>query len=143
MIKKETMSCQVTTKACVDSKQPNPEDMESKVEHQEVPMEEATLKSSGTMKKQHRGQHLVAGQCREPKELAQRDCRSQRKLATACRKVSHCAAVAQWDKWTRNYGLMEIVDCGRNWPQLAGRWPTVQEWHGARDKTKMMSHQEP
>jgi hypothetical protein len=46
---KETMSCQVTTEACLDTRELNPEDMESEVEHREVPTEEATVKSSGTM----------------------------------------------------------------------------------------------
>jgi hypothetical protein len=36
--------------------------MQSEVEHQEVPMEEAAVKSSGTVKKRHRGWHLAAGQ---------------------------------------------------------------------------------
>jgi hypothetical protein len=48
------MSCQVTTEACLDNKEPNPEDMEFEVEHRKVPMEEAAVKSSGTMKKRHR-----------------------------------------------------------------------------------------
>jgi hypothetical protein len=51
--RKETVSCQVTA-TCLDSKELNPEDMKSEVEHQEVPMEETAVKSSGTMKKQHR-----------------------------------------------------------------------------------------
>jgi hypothetical protein len=67
--RKETMSYQVTMMACLDSKELNPEDMESEAEHREVPMKEAAVQSSGTMKKQHRGQHLAAGRCREPKEL--------------------------------------------------------------------------
>jgi hypothetical protein len=39
----------------------NPEDMESGAEHREVPKEEAAAKSSGALKKCHRGQHLAAG----------------------------------------------------------------------------------
>jgi hypothetical protein len=50
---KETMSCQVATAACLDSKELNPEDMESEVELREVPTKEATMKSSGPMKKWH------------------------------------------------------------------------------------------
>jgi hypothetical protein len=52
---KEAISCQVTTEVCLNSKELNPEDIKSKVEHREVPMEEATVKSSETMKKRHRG----------------------------------------------------------------------------------------
>jgi hypothetical protein len=75
--RKETMSCQLTTEACLESKEPNPEDMESEVEHREVPTEEAAVKSSGTMKKRHRGRHLAAGRSGEPKELTRRNCGSQ------------------------------------------------------------------
>jgi hypothetical protein len=41
--RKETMSCQVTKKACLESKKPNPEGMEFEMEHREVPMEEAAV----------------------------------------------------------------------------------------------------
>jgi hypothetical protein len=51
--RKETMFCQVMTEACLDSKELNPEDIKSKVEHWEVPMEDAAVKSLGAMKKQH------------------------------------------------------------------------------------------
>jgi hypothetical protein len=67
--RKETVSCQVVMAACLESKKLNPEDMESRVEHREVPTEEAAVKSSGAMKKRHRGQHLAAGRCGEPKKL--------------------------------------------------------------------------
>jgi hypothetical protein len=94
---KETMACQVTTEACLDNKEPNPDDMESEVERREVPEEEATVKYSGTMKKWHRGRNLAAGRRGEPKELNRGDCGSRVKLAAACRKVSRRAAVA-WRK---------------------------------------------
>jgi hypothetical protein len=86
---RETMACQVRTEACLDSKEPNPEDMESEVEHREVPTEEAAVKSSRTMKKWHRDRHLAPGRRGEPNELTRGGCRSRRKLAAACRKVSH------------------------------------------------------
>jgi hypothetical protein len=82
-------------KTCLESKEANPEDMESEVERREVPTEEAAVKSSGTMKKGQRGRHLAAGRRGEPKELTRGDCGSQRKLAAACRKVSRGAAVAR------------------------------------------------
>jgi hypothetical protein len=59
--RKETVSCQVTMTACLNSKELNLEDMESEVEHWEVHMEEAAVKSLGTIKKRHRGRHLAAG----------------------------------------------------------------------------------
>jgi hypothetical protein len=75
----------------------NLEEMQSKAEHQEVHMEDAVVKPVRGWKKQHRGQHLAAGQRGEPKELTRGDCGSRRKLAAACRKVSCHAAVA-WRK---------------------------------------------
>jgi hypothetical protein len=70
-------------------------------------MEDAAVKSSGTMKKRQWGQQLAAERHGEPKELTRGNCGSRRKLAAACRKVSRRARVA-WrkrnidrDKWTR------------------------------------------
>jgi hypothetical protein len=53
--------------ACLDSMELNLEDMKSEVEHWEVLIEEAAVKSSGTMKKQHRSRYLAAGRRGEPK----------------------------------------------------------------------------
>jgi hypothetical protein len=47
----------------------NSTELESLAEHQEVPKEHAALKSSGSLKKRHRGCHLAAGRCGKPKEL--------------------------------------------------------------------------
>jgi hypothetical protein len=41
--------------------EPNAGMMQSEVEHRETPMEEAAVKSSRTVKKQHKNQHLAAG----------------------------------------------------------------------------------
>jgi hypothetical protein len=70
-------------------------DMESEAEHREVPAEEAVVKSSGTMKKRHRGRRLAAGRREGPKVLTRGICASRRKLAAACTKVSCRAAVAR------------------------------------------------
>jgi hypothetical protein len=93
--RRQTMSCHVTTAVCLDSNELNPEDVEIKVQHREVPTEEAAVKSSGTMKKRHRGRHQAAGRRREPKELTRGESGSRRKLAAACRKVSRRGAVAR------------------------------------------------
>jgi hypothetical protein len=58
--RREKMFCQVTMEV-LDSKELNPEDMESEVEYWEAPMDEAAVKSSETLKKQHGGQHPAAG----------------------------------------------------------------------------------
>jgi hypothetical protein len=89
------MSCQVTAAACLESKELNPEDIESELEYREVPTEKAAVKSSRAMKKRHRGRHLAAGRPGEPKELTREYCGSRRKLAAACRKLFRRAAVAR------------------------------------------------
>jgi hypothetical protein len=66
------MSYQVTTVACLDSKELNLEDTESEVEHQEAPTEEAAVKSSGTMKKRHSG---PASSCRATRRAKGTDLR--------------------------------------------------------------------
>jgi hypothetical protein len=48
--RKETMSCELMTEACLDNKELNLEDMKPKVEYQETSTEEAAVKYSGTMK---------------------------------------------------------------------------------------------
>jgi hypothetical protein len=45
------------------------------------------------MKKQHWGQHLTAGRHGKPKELTQGDCGSWRKVAAACRRMTHSTRV--------------------------------------------------
>jgi hypothetical protein len=75
----------------------NPEEMQSESEHREVPKEYAAVKPVRGRKKRHRGRHLAAGRRGEPKELAQGDCGSRRKLAAACRKVS-CRARVAWHR---------------------------------------------
>jgi hypothetical protein len=92
---KKTTSCKVMTVACLDIQELNPEDMESEVEHREVPKENVVVKPFKGRKKRHWGQHLVAGRRGETKELNQGECGSRRKLASACRKMSHRAAVAR------------------------------------------------
>jgi hypothetical protein len=84
---------------------PNPEMLQST---REVPKEEVTVRSSGALKKRHRDRHLAARCHGKPKELTQGDCRSQRKLAAAYRKVSRHATLA-WrrrniirNNWTRD-----------------------------------------
>jgi hypothetical protein len=95
--KKEMMTCQEMTETCLDSKEPNPEDMQSGVEHWEVPKEHTTVKPVRELKKRHRGRHLAAGRRRKPEEQTQRNCGSWRKLAAADRKLT-CRAGVAWRK---------------------------------------------
>jgi hypothetical protein len=45
--------------ACLGKR--SPEEIESEAEHEEVPMEEATVETFGALKKQHRDRHLATG----------------------------------------------------------------------------------
>jgi hypothetical protein len=119
---KETVSCQVTTAAWLETKEISSEDVEPEVEHREVPMEDAVVKPVKGRKKRHSGQKQAAERCGETKELTRRDRGSQR-------KVSHCARMA----WRKRSAFREIVDRGRNWSQLAGGRHKAQRWHGAGD----------
>jgi hypothetical protein len=100
------------------------EERKAVAEHQEVPTEEAEVKSSGTMKMWDTGRHLAAGQCGEPKELTRGEYGTWRKLAATWRKVSHREAMAQHK---RNKRIQENVDHGRNWPQPTGRSLAMQK----------------
>jgi hypothetical protein len=91
--------------------------MESKAEHQEVPTEDAIVKPVEGRKKRHRGRHLAAGRCGEPKELTRGHCGFQRKLAATCRKVSHRAAMA-WRKRNVFRKIRTRGNCGP-WRELA------------------------
>jgi hypothetical protein len=93
----EMMVCRETMRARLECEEPSSVDMESEALHEEFCMEDAAVKSLGTMKKQHRGRYLVAGRHGEPKKLTQVVCGSWRKLTAACRKVSRCARVS-WCK---------------------------------------------
>jgi hypothetical protein len=69
------------------------EEMKSVAEHQEVPKEEAPDKSSGTMKKRHRGRNLAAGRRGEPKERTRENLGSRKELAAARRRTTRHAGV--------------------------------------------------
>jgi hypothetical protein len=105
---KEMVACRVTTEACQEKKKRKPDNVESEVERRDVPMEEAAVKFSRIMKKQHRGQHITAGRQGKPRKLTRGDCRSQGMLVAACRKVSHHAAMA----WRGKNIFRNIRTCG-------------------------------
>jgi hypothetical protein len=73
----------------------NPEMMQSVQEHQDVPSEDVVVRPIKGLKKGRRSGKSAAGQRGEPKELVRGNCRSRRKLAAACRKVSRRATVAR------------------------------------------------
>jgi hypothetical protein len=64
----------------------NPEEMQSKAEHQDVPKEQVVVKPVGGLKKRHRGRNLVAERRWKPKERTRVNCEAWRKLAAASMK---------------------------------------------------------
>jgi hypothetical protein len=50
---KETMACQEAMDACLESKEPTSLEVESKAEHEEVPMEGAAVKTFTALKKRN------------------------------------------------------------------------------------------
>jgi hypothetical protein len=92
--------------------EPNPEENEAVVEHQNIPSEDVVVMPVGEPRKRRRVQKSTAGRRGEPKELNRRNHGSRRKLAAACRKVSrHAAVIWRERKLFRRTGTQEI--CGR------------------------------
>jgi hypothetical protein len=110
--RKESMACQDAMEANPEKMEPNREEKEAIVEQQEVSKEDAAVaKPVNEQRKRHRGRKLTARRHGEPKELTQGDCGSRTKLAAACRKVSHRAAVA-WCKRNVFRKIWTEVYCG-------------------------------
>jgi hypothetical protein len=80
------------------------EGMKSVAEHQEVPKEEAAMQTVTELKKQYRDQHLAIKRCGQPKNGSRATLGIWKKLAAACREMTHCAGVA-WRKGRSHQGL--------------------------------------
>jgi hypothetical protein len=93
--RKERTALQEMTEAGLDSKEPNPEEMQSEAEHREVPKEHTAVKFVGGLRKRRRGRHLAAGRRGQPKERTRGNCGSRKKLAVAGKKITHRAGVAR------------------------------------------------
>jgi hypothetical protein len=79
-------------------------------EHQEIPKRETAVMLVGEPRKWHGICNLAAGHRHKRKKRTQGNSGSNRKLAAACRRVSHCAIVA-WQK--RNIRKILIqASCG-------------------------------
>jgi hypothetical protein len=117
----------------------NPEEVESELERQEVPKEDAIVKPVKRWKKQHRNRHLAAGGRGEPKELTREDYGSWRKMAAACRKLSRCAAMA-WRKGNVFRKIQTQGNCGpRKELAPAGRrmtYSTKVAWRRGHDRKR-------
>jgi hypothetical protein len=72
-------ACQEATEACLESKEPTSELV---AVHDEVPKEEAAVKTVRALKKRYGDWHLAVGHCRQLKKWTQGDGGSQKKVAT-------------------------------------------------------------
>jgi hypothetical protein len=108
---KETISFQETAEAHLECKEQTSVTMESEEKHQEAPKEDAVVKPVKGRKKRHRGRKPAAGRRGEPKELAQSDCGSGKKLAEAGRKMTRHATEA-WRKRNVFRKIRTEENCG-------------------------------
>jgi hypothetical protein len=100
-------------KNVMEWKKPMLKEMESGVEHQDVPKEDAVVKPVRGRKKQHRGPTASCWATREAKETDPRRLWIRGMLVAACRKVSHHAAVT----WHRRNVFRNIRTQGNRGPQ--------------------------
>jgi hypothetical protein len=101
--------CHGATEARVEGEEePASEEMKLEVAHEEVPREDTAVMPVRGLRKQRRGRKQAAGRREEPKKLNRGICKSQEKLAAACRKVSRRATVA----WRRRNILRKILTHG-------------------------------
>jgi hypothetical protein len=92
--------------------------MEFEAEHQEVPKEAVVVKSSGAMKKRHRGWHVAAGHCGKPKELHKEIVDPRGILLRLQEGVLLCKGNIVRNKWTRAKAATEMQ---RVWMHHEGR----------------------
>jgi hypothetical protein len=93
----ETTACHEETEAYTEEIQPDPTMMQSVLEHQEVPKEEAIVMPVEGLRKRSRDQNLAAGCRQKLKGRIQASCESQKRLTVAGRKVTRRARVA-WQR---------------------------------------------
>jgi hypothetical protein len=93
--REERTALQETTEAYLDSREPNPEEIQSGAEHREAPKEHAAVKPVGGLRKRHRGRPLGAGRRGQPEERTRGNCGSWKKLVAAGRNITCRAGVAR------------------------------------------------
>jgi hypothetical protein len=93
--RKETRACQEATEACLESKEPTSVETESVAEHQEVPKEEAAVKTARALLKRHGDRHLDVGRREKPRKRTQGDGGYRKKFVAACRGMTRRAITAR------------------------------------------------
>jgi hypothetical protein len=95
---KSLMASLGLTEANTEKIEQDPRMMQSVEEHQDIPTEDIAVMPVGEPRKQRRVWKSTAGRRGEPKELTRGNHGSRRRLAAACRKVSHHATVARQER---------------------------------------------
>jgi hypothetical protein len=85
---------QEATEAYPETIEPYPEEMRSITEHQEVPKEEAAVKTIAALEDRYGGQRLIVRRRGWPKKWTQGHGGSQQKLAGAHKQLIRCAIPA-------------------------------------------------
>jgi hypothetical protein len=137
-----------TINAFKEKMEPNPEEKEAVVEHQDIPTEDVAVMSVGEPRNRRKVWKSAAGRSGEPKKLNRGNHGSRRRLAAACRKVSRHATVT----WRQRNLIRQIwteVNCGPQSTLAAAgrRMPAVQKWHEAQNtgyrSKKITLHRKP
>jgi hypothetical protein len=95
--REEATTCQGMTEACLESKESTSLEVGPEAKHEEVRKDEAAVKSSGALKKRHRGLHLAAGRRGKLEKHTQSKSGSRKKLAADRRGTTRRLGVA-WRK---------------------------------------------
>jgi hypothetical protein len=90
-------ACLEKTESCLESKEPVRLELESIAVHEDIPKEEAIVKTVGALKKWHRDRHPAIRCHGQPKKRTQGNCGSRKKLAAACTWMTGRAILA-WHK---------------------------------------------
>jgi hypothetical protein len=101
----ETVACQVMTEGCLESKEPTSLEVESVVEHEEVPEKEATVQTFRALTKRYGDRHMSVKRRGQLKKRTQGNGGFWKNLATAHRGFTRHAGVT-WRKRRGFTGLM-------------------------------------
>jgi hypothetical protein len=126
----ETSTCREATET-----EPHPGMMQSIEEHQETPKENAVVMPVGEPRKRRRIWHLASKRRQKRKEGTRGNCKSKRKSAAACRKVSSSAKMA-WRKSNLFRKIRILEKCGRRKEFAAARIRTTRCAKVARRKRR-------
>jgi hypothetical protein len=88
---KRDAACQEAREFCLESKEPTSVETESVAGHEEVPKEEAAVKTVRTLKERYGDRYLAVGRRREPKKRTQGDGGCRKKLVAAHRPMTRRA----------------------------------------------------